>query len=247
MVTGRKSIITKRQYVPSAIAGTLSHAITQNSLYRHMLFISSLPENHSLRKPRHARRRRAGPVRAQPTVHRRRRHRDQQRRRRIGNDQLLEAPQPRHQLRHDRGEALARRATSTAQHNASATTSGPYRGGRGARGRTSFGVNAAFSALRAWLRCHPVVAHNSSRILPFSALLARSYRVAIVVVTACCWPTSSVPSTRAYRPQPSHPCRRGPTRVLQRESTTTLTRACLMSQRGGLRVSGGRDKAGCHD
>ncbi len=50
-----------------------------------------------------------GPVRAQPTVHRRRRHRDQQRRRRTGNDQLLEAPQPRHQLRHDRGEALARR------------------------------------------------------------------------------------------------------------------------------------------
>ncbi len=52
-----------------------------------------------------------GPVRAQPTVHRRRRHRDQQRRRRTGNDQLLEAPQPRHQLRHDRGEALARRGT----------------------------------------------------------------------------------------------------------------------------------------
>jgi transposase len=28
-------------------------------------------------------------------------------------------------------------------------------------------------ALRAWSRCHPVVAHNSSRILAFSALLAR--------------------------------------------------------------------------
>jgi len=60
------------------------------------------------------------------------------------------------------------------------TSPGPYRGGRGTRGRTIFGVNASVSAPREWLRCQPVVPHISSRILPFSALSARSYCVAIV-------------------------------------------------------------------
>ena len=88
---------------------------------------------------------------------------------------------------------------------ASATTSGPYRGSSGARGRTILGVNASFSALRAWLRCHPVVAHNSSRIRPFSALSARLYRVAIVLVTACRWPIES-PITKGL-PAPTKPTR----------------------------------------
>jgi hypothetical protein len=39
---------------------------------------------------------------------------------------------------------------------------------------------------------HFVVAHNSSRILPLSALLAREYRVAIAFVTPAAGP-SSVP------------------------------------------------------
>jgi len=66
-------------------------------------------------------------------------------------------------------------ARSTAQQNRSAaSTSGPQTGVRGRRGAgTNFGRSAAARALRAWLRCHPVVWHNSSRILPLSALLAR--------------------------------------------------------------------------
>jgi hypothetical protein len=77
-------------------------------------------------------------------------------------------------------------APSTAQQNANAAmTFAPYTGARGARGRTSRGVKARVRALRAWLRCHPVVAHNSSKITPFAALSARRYRVAIAFVTAC--------------------------------------------------------------
>jgi hypothetical protein len=137
-------------------------------------------------------------------------------------------------------------APSTAQQNASATTtSGPYRGGRGARGRTSFGVNAAFSALRAWLRCHPVVAvpPRGCGATPWWRTTHRGF---------CPSPPCSrarTASRSSWSPHVAgpHPCRRAPTRALQRESTTTLTRAYLMSQRGGLRVSGGRDKAGRHD
>src|SRR5665811_2406483 len=65
-------------------------------------------------------------------------------------------------------------APSTAQQNRSpTTTSSPYLGTRGRRGRRSYGRRACPSALRAWLRCQPVVAHNSSRIVPFSTRLAR--------------------------------------------------------------------------
>src|SRR5664280_3608237 len=79
-------------------------------------------------------------------------------------------------------------APRTAQQNLSAaTTSGPYFGARMARLRATRGVNAAASAFRAWLRCQPVVAHNSSRIMPFSALSACLYRVAIVSVTVWRW------------------------------------------------------------
>jgi hypothetical protein len=37
---------------------------------------------------------------------------------------------------------------------------------------TILGCSAALSALRAWLRCHPVLAHNSSRIRLLPRLLA---------------------------------------------------------------------------
>ena len=62
---------------------------------------------------------------------------------------------------------------STVQHTVSAAmTSGPYVGGRRLRGDTSLGCNTDVSALRAWLRCQPVVAHNSSRMTPFVGLSA---------------------------------------------------------------------------
>ncbi len=94
-------------------------------------------------------------------------------------------------------------APSTAQQNRSATTtSGPYRGSRALRGRTTLGVNTPARALRAWLRCQPVVEHNSSRIRPLPALPARLYRVAIVLVTAWRWLIVS-PINRAYRLDPS--------------------------------------------
>ena len=55
-----------------------------------------------------------------------------------------------------------------------ATTFGPYFGGRGRLAFTILGRSACLSALRAWLRCHPVVAHNSSRTRPFPALSDRA-------------------------------------------------------------------------
>ena len=80
-------------------------------------------------------------------------------------------------------------APSTAQQNLSATTVlASYFGVRALRaGFTILGFNAAASGLRAWLRCHFVVAHSSSRITPLAALSARLYRVAIVLVTARRW------------------------------------------------------------
>ena len=60
---------------------------------------------------------------------------------------------------------------STVQHTVSAAmTSGPYFSGRGLLGVTTLGCSAALSALRAWFRCQPVLAHNSSRILALTAL-----------------------------------------------------------------------------
>ncbi len=65
-------------------------------------------------------------------------------------------------------------APRTAQQNANAVmTSAPYLGARGVRSRTTFGVSASRNALRAWLRCQPVMAHNSSKITPLPALSER--------------------------------------------------------------------------
>jgi hypothetical protein len=62
---------------------------------------------------------------------------------------------------------------STVQHTVNAAiTSGPYFGGRGRLDDTNLGCNAVVSALRAWLRCPPVVAHNSSRMMPLLRLSA---------------------------------------------------------------------------
>jgi hypothetical protein len=62
---------------------------------------------------------------------------------------------------------------STVQHIVSAAmTSGPYFDGCGLLGVTSLGCSAALSALRAWLRCQPVLAHNSSKIAHLPRLLA---------------------------------------------------------------------------
>jgi hypothetical protein len=55
-----------------------------------------------------------------------------------------------------------------------ATTLGPYLGGRGPLAWMTFGRSAFLSALRAWLRCQPVIAHNSSRIRPLPTLFARA-------------------------------------------------------------------------
>jgi len=99
-------------------------------------------------------------------------------------------------------------APSTAQQNRNATTtSAPYVGARGRGGRTTLGTSARPSARRAWLRCQPVVAHNSSRIAPFSTRLALLYRVAIVFVTACRWLMVS-PITETYRQPVPRPGRR---------------------------------------
>src|SRR5665647_1819579 len=99
-------------------------------------------------------------------------------------------------------------APSTAQQNRNATTTScPYLGARGRRGRATLGTKALPSALRAWLRCQPVVAHHSSRIAPFAARLARLYRVAIALVTACRWLIVS-PLTETYRQPVPQPGRR---------------------------------------
>jgi hypothetical protein len=79
------------------------------------------------------------------------------------------------------------------------------------------------NALRAWLRCQPVVAHNSSTIAPLSARLARLYRVAIALVTACRWLIVS-PITETYRQPVLQPGRRA------------LRAHSLMSQRTHLRA-----------
>src|SRR6478736_8002907 len=62
---------------------------------------------------------------------------------------------------------------STVQHTVSAAmTLGPYFIGRGLLAVTILGCSADLSALRAWLRCQPVLAHNLSRIRLLPRLLA---------------------------------------------------------------------------
>jgi hypothetical protein len=123
---------------------------------------------------------------------------------------------------------------STAQQKISAAiTFGPYFGGRGALGLTTIGRNAVRSALRAWSRRQPVVAHNSSRIRPLPALSARRYRFAIVFVTAL---RSLIdgPIVSAYGPVPASPLRHAATRAFllsQRLDWSARTSICIIWKR----------------
>ena len=114
-----------------------------------------------------------GSFTCQATINGGRRHRHQQFCGVIIDDQLPKMPQHRHEFAQHRRQPLAGRHPQHEPATVSAAiTSGPYFGGRGLRlGATTLGRNAALSALRAWLRCQPVLAHNSSRILP----LTRAY------------------------------------------------------------------------
>ena len=104
-----------------------------------------------------------------------RRHAGQQRRGVVVDIELAEVAQDRHQSASIGANRLPAGMPTTAQQKISAaTTFGPYLGGREALDLTTFGRNAAFSALRAWLRCQPVIAHNSSRMRPLPALSARA-------------------------------------------------------------------------
>src|SRR6476620_2995307 len=87
---------------------------------------------------------------------------------------------------------------STVQHTVNAAmTSGPYFSGRTLLTVTILGCSADLSALRAWLRCQPVLAHTSSRIRLLPRLLASVYRIAVASVTAL--RSANVnPITRAY-------------------------------------------------
>ena len=81
--------------------------------------------------------------------------------------------QHRHQFGQHRSRRLPAAIPSTVQHTVRAPmTSGPYFGGRGRLGDANLGCSAVVSTLRAWLRCQPVVAHNSSRMTPFVRLSA---------------------------------------------------------------------------
>jgi len=160
------------------------------------------------------------PVRGQPAIHRRRRHRDQQPRRRVRNDQLLEAPQPRHQLLHDRRQALARRGT---QHRPAKRQCHhhirpvPRRGAARGDGRASASTPASVpyghgcGATPSWRTTRPESC--LSRPCPRAYTASRSFWSPHVAGQ------SSVPSIRAYRPQPSQPGRPAPTRAFLDEST----------------------------
>ena len=87
--------------------------------------------------------------------------------------QLPEVAQHRHQLAQHRCEPFT---GGHAQHRPADRQrsddlgSVPHRPGTAPA--TTVGASAALSALRAWLRCQPVLAHNSSRIRPLPRLLA---------------------------------------------------------------------------
>lgn len=87
------------------------------------------------------------------------------------------------------GGHLPAGGSSTAQQNPNATTvSASYSGARVLRGTHELRlINAAASALRAWLQCRPVVAHGSSRDHALDRLLGTRYLVAIVLATAGRW------------------------------------------------------------
>src|SRR5680860_451951 len=94
---------------------------------------------------------------------------------------------------------------------------------------TRRGPSASRSALRAWSRCQPVVAHNSSRITTLAPLDADRYRVAVALVTALRWLIVSPMFEAGPTPRcPYSPPRRR--RAFLGEATTPVTRASLVSQ-----------------
>src|SRR5665811_1118008 len=98
---------------------------------------------------------------------------------------------------------------------------------------TRRGPSASRSALRAWSRCQPVVAHNSSRITTLAPLDADRYRVAVALVTALRWLIVSPMFEAGPTPRcPYSPPRRR--RAFLGEATTPVTRASLVSQLGSL-------------
>src|SRR5665811_580748 len=99
---------------------------------------------------------------------------------------------------------------------------------------TRRGPSASRSALRAWSRCQPVVAHNSSRITTLAPLDADRYRVAVALVTALRWLIVSPMFEAGPTPRwPYSPPRRR--RAFLGEATTPVTRASLVSQLVSLR------------
>src|SRR5680860_541890 len=97
---------------------------------------------------------------------------------------------------------------------------------------TRRGPSASRSALRAWSRCQPVVAHNSSRITTLAPLDADRYRVAVALVTALRWLIVSPMFEAGPTPRcPYSPPRRR--RAFLGEATIPVTRASLVSQLGG--------------
>jgi hypothetical protein len=81
--------------------------------------------------------------------------------------------------------------------------------GYGVRGTGSVSTSelCRWSSVQDVLRCQPVVAHNSCRIAPVSIRLARLYRVAIALVSACRWLIVS-PINQTYRQPVLKPGRR---------------------------------------
>jgi hypothetical protein len=77
------------------------------------------------------------------------------------------------------------------------------------------------SALRAWSRCQPVVAHDSSRITAWAPFDADQYRVAFAFVTALRWLIVS-PMVEAVPTDPAHPHRRTATRAFLHAATNRL-------------------------
>ncbi|WP_141990251.1 hypothetical protein [Rhodoglobus vestalii] len=139
-------------------------------------------------------------VSGEPTVDRGRRDPQRQPRRLVADVQLTLPSQPRHQIRQRRRQqAPTRRALHRPQEPQRLDhLLAIHRWPRDSWSLTTRKANACRSALRAWSRCQPIVAHNSSRIAFLPARSDRPYRVAIVLVTAL---RSLIVSSMPHRPE----------------------------------------------